>query len=1326
MLFTSLKRPLDLRGTSELNRAADEKHSIRSEPDRIFVPQLGPFYKDSMIVVDVQTGRTLVEKEDYRLLHMVSAATDESNKEVDCVVYILNKTISDVLITYQAVGGVYAEGSMALLEILERFKAAKLPPIYWVNILDKPDTFPVTPHRHTIYDLEALEGLISALTRVYDQMNGRDIPKFQTLYDNLDEAILGLENLGNDFIQTLEQGFMRIESNMLYRRGNIKITDDNANPYDYLGYGSWQRLENVFLYGTIPGASEEPITDISDATGLIARKTNFWEQISDVDGVSFVLTASASNINEGQSVTFTLRSTGLSEGTVVPFKLDGISGADITTALNGNFVINAAGIGSVVITTVEDRLTEGVESMGLYLTNYPSIRRTVKINDTSRSASFNVSFSTTNEGTPTITQANEGSRFYIYISSEFVDDGTVINLFYTGSTVTNADFNSNLPSQATISGGRAWIQLDIKPDQLTEGNEILYVGVSMSSADAIIASNVLTIRDTSRSPTYRIVFSSNDGVSVAANEISSVNEGVEFWGIIYTENVANGTVLQLAHSGVSLADFDLLFPPTITVNNNFANFKMKMANDLITEGVEWLTLSVLAAGSSIAASSIQINDTSQNPNAQLRFSSNTTGTNTVSQANEGDTLYLIITTNGLPNGTALQLVYFGSADTSDFSEALPGSVIMNDNRAVVRFPIRADSKTEGNETISVELRNPATALTLGTVNLTILDTSKNSSYDLYFSRNENGGARITNANEGEVIWAIIACQDVDNGTVLNVSTTIGGRIANVANGDVTANVQTTVTINNNFASIRIPLNNDNTDEDAETLNMSLSKDGILITAASMVVNDTSRAPTYATRLLQGTIGDWAGENSPAAQMIMVNMFYAAVLQTTNVPDGTTFYVRRNDAVGAGTQPVGYLNDAAFAVAPSKTPDGSCQVWGGKAHIHFKISPSYITDSNKEFALGFYTSASGGAPVAVMRTIFGNPSYENWFSSQSNGTDRITAVNEGSDAYYVIETLNVPFGTLLYDDIYINGRIPTVAELQQDVYGTPYSAVNIDSGRVVLKYPIIADNSIEEGNETFGIRLRPYTEDGSVPWYRDTSVTIIDTSKMLLVDWVYQDLHGLMGLDSLYTNWDSQYNQRIDIGGNIKYHLAWLGYDLSKIYRLNLRVPYGKIIGGTTYVSGVPHEPFGDVYYKAGIYFGPEFSNIDVHVYVDGWVFGTGGWRSVNGSDANLNGSPAIENKSGRQINVHVGSTAWICGGGGAGEGNTKDGYRYAGGGAPYGPGYKGGGQAKLTTGGPQNNLSGNNGGNVGRKGDGSGAGQRGVDIDGLVNITGDISKIGPR
>jgi len=94
MLFTPLKRPLDLKGTSELNRAVDERHAINSEPDRIFVPELGPFYKDSMIIVDVLSGKTLVEKDDYRLIHMVSKATDESNKEVVTVVYITNKTIS--------------------------------------------------------------------------------------------------------------------------------------------------------------------------------------------------------------------------------------------------------------------------------------------------------------------------------------------------------------------------------------------------------------------------------------------------------------------------------------------------------------------------------------------------------------------------------------------------------------------------------------------------------------------------------------------------------------------------------------------------------------------------------------------------------------------------------------------------------------------------------------------------------------------------------------------------------------------------------------------------------------------------------------------------------------------------------------------------------------------------------------------------------------------------------------------------------------------------------------------------------------------------------
>jgi len=1093
MLFTPLKRPLDLKGTSELNRAVDERHFINSESDRIFVPQMGPFFKDSMIIVDVLSGNTLVEHEDYRLLHMVSTATDESNKEVVTVVYITNKTISEVLTTYQAIGGIYAEGSIALLEIIERFKNAKLPPIYWATILNLPDKFPVTPHRHTIYDLEGLEYLVSALTKVYDSIVGRDIPKFQTLYDNLDKVILDLDSRGSDYIQTLEQGFMRIESNLLYRKGNVKVTDNNQNPFDYLGYGSWVRLENVLLYGHTLGGSDDPITNISSEAGLVARKTNFWEQISDIEGVSFVLTASTSSVNEGQSVTYTLRTSGMTEGTLLPYKIDGVTQADIVQPLSGNFVINAQGMASVTITTVEDRLTEGAETMSLYLENYTSIRRGVRINDTSRSPNFSVYYTTDIEGKNSINQTDEGSTFYIFVQSEFVDDGQVINLFYTGSTTTNADFNTSLPAQLTISGGRAVAQVNVKADQLTEGNEILFTGVSLSSADAIIASNVLTIRDSSRTPGYNITYSVSDS---DVRSISEISEGVDFWCIIETENVANGSVYGINNAGtVNNTDFDTLYPTSVVINNNTAKFKMRLSNDLRTEGAETLAISLMLNGSSVYNKTITVLDTSVNPDANMKFSTNSSGTNNITQANEGDVVYLIVTTQNTPNGTGFNLIYSGSADANDFTEGRPGSVVINDNRAVVRLGIKADQVTEGgDETLVVTLQNQFTRETLGTVTLTIKDTSKLSTFKLRFSTDVNGNGTINNADEGQVVYGVIETTDVDNGTVLFVDTTIGGKVATVANGDVTTNVPSSVTIQNNFAVVKISLNNDMTNEGAEALLMNVRDSGSNVLAtATMTVNDTSKSPTYSCRLVQGAIGTQATVDSPNASMIMVNMFYAVLIQTTNVPDGTVLYVRRNDAVEPTTQPVPYLADAAFTLAPSLAPVGSVIVNNNKALVPFKISPSYITDTNKAFTLGLYLSASGGSPVTLMRTIFGNPSYSAWFSSNVGGTDRITAVNEGSDAYYIIETTNVPYGSRLNGQLYINDVTPGLAALNEDVYGAPYVAYNIDSGRVGIKYAIQADE-LKEGNEVFKIRLSPYVNvESETPWYKDTTITIVDTS-----------------------------------------------------------------------------------------------------------------------------------------------------------------------------------------------------------------------------------------
>src|SRR6056300_569969 len=78
---------------------------------------------------------------------------------------------------------------------------------------------------------------------------------------------------------------------------------------------------------------------------------------------SFTLSRSSISINEGNSVTFSLTSSGL-QGESIPYTVTGISSADLSSgSLTGNIVINNNDIGSAVFTLASDFTTEGTETM---------------------------------------------------------------------------------------------------------------------------------------------------------------------------------------------------------------------------------------------------------------------------------------------------------------------------------------------------------------------------------------------------------------------------------------------------------------------------------------------------------------------------------------------------------------------------------------------------------------------------------------------------------------------------------------------------------------------------------------------------------------------------------------------------------------------------------------------------------------------------------------------------------------------------------------------------------------------------------------------------
>jgi len=139
--------------------------------------------------------------------------------------------------------------------------------------------------------------------------------------------------------------------------------------------GLRQRGSVIGNYATASNTSASGIWTGKEAYTL--QKKGTWQTPP-----AFSVSASAANVNEGSSVTFTLSTTGVANGVIIPYTL---SGANITIAdsgtniLSGNFVIQN-GTGTVSISPSLDISTEGNEVLQI---NVMGLTANVTINDTS-------------------------------------------------------------------------------------------------------------------------------------------------------------------------------------------------------------------------------------------------------------------------------------------------------------------------------------------------------------------------------------------------------------------------------------------------------------------------------------------------------------------------------------------------------------------------------------------------------------------------------------------------------------------------------------------------------------------------------------------------------------------------------------------------------------------------------------------------------------------------------------------------------------------------------------------------------------------------------
>lgn len=154
--------PLDKTGTSPTNKIEAEIHEINGPRERAFVPQGGPFYTESMVITNADTGIPLIPVDDYILCQPFQQASLRTGKDVQCVIWLKTATPISVTIDYQVVGGEYSFNVTALIELLEELDLDDRP-VQWGSIIGRPTAYPPAPHIHDIGDTYGWEYVVYQL-----------------------------------------------------------------------------------------------------------------------------------------------------------------------------------------------------------------------------------------------------------------------------------------------------------------------------------------------------------------------------------------------------------------------------------------------------------------------------------------------------------------------------------------------------------------------------------------------------------------------------------------------------------------------------------------------------------------------------------------------------------------------------------------------------------------------------------------------------------------------------------------------------------------------------------------------------------------------------------------------------------------------------------------------------------------------------------------------------------------------------------------------------------------------------------------------------------
>lgn len=293
----------------------------------------------------------------------------------------------------------------------------------------------------------------------------------------------------------------------------------------------------------------------------------------------YTLGASAGSVNEGDTITITLYTVNVANGTSIPYTITGVTTADIEGAsLTGNFVVGT--VDSITFTTTEDLATEGTETLTLTL---DGIGTTVSVNilDTSvPPATIEEIFGDeTSGGVVTVLESQfDAANGDNFVPSDPADGQTFTQWTDSNSGTRNANPIGGATTRASYQSGVGDTQNSLAVVRF-DGNDGLsinpYPGLASKAGVTVFAllkMNAETVSVNNDSPR---VFSTNvlDGIAFYYNSTSNR------WTVAASTGVGESTT---TNDSSQFSVHTLVYDGAATGNSNRLKYRYNGVEDTLT------------------------------------------------------------------------------------------------------------------------------------------------------------------------------------------------------------------------------------------------------------------------------------------------------------------------------------------------------------------------------------------------------------------------------------------------------------------------------------------------------------------------------------------------------------------------------------------------------------------------------------------------------------------------------------------------------------------------------------------------------------------------